>query len=61
MKLAIIGYGKMGHAVEQCALKRGHTIALRIDTPDDWNSQGASLNGCDAAIRPETQQPNTDT
>ena len=33
MKIALIGYGKMGHAVEAEAEKRGHTIALRLDTP----------------------------
>ena len=31
MKIAIIGYGKMGHAVEAMALKRGHTIGAIID------------------------------
>ncbi len=31
MKIAIIGYGRMGHAIEQVALQRGHTIVARID------------------------------
>ena len=50
MNLAIIGYGKMGHAIEQCALKRGHNIALTIDTPDEWESKAAQLKGSDVAV-----------
>lgn len=50
MKIALIGYGKMGHAVEQVALHRGHTIALAIDSPDDWSLQADHLNTCDVAI-----------
>ncbi|MDE7025304.1 MAG: 4-hydroxy-tetrahydrodipicolinate reductase [Paramuribaculum sp.] len=40
MKLALIGYGKMGHAIEQIALNRGHEIVAVIDinNPQDFNS-----------------------
>ena len=31
LRIALIGYGKMGHEVEAIALERGHTIVLRID------------------------------
>jgi len=31
LKIALIGYGKMGREVEQVARSRGHTIAARID------------------------------
>ena len=31
MRIAIIGYGKMGHMIEQIALERGHEIACAID------------------------------
>lgn len=31
MKIAIIGYGKMGHEIEKVLLERGHEVALRID------------------------------
>ncbi len=31
MKIALIGYGKMGKTIEQIALKRGHSIQLIID------------------------------
>ncbi len=38
MKIAIIGYGKMGKLIEEVALNRGHQITLVIDKPD-WNEQ----------------------
>ena len=31
MKIALLGYGKMGRIIEQFALDRGHEIILRID------------------------------
>lgn len=31
MKVLLIGYGKMGQAIERIALERGHTIAGRVD------------------------------
>jgi len=34
MKILLIGYGKMGHAIETIALSRGHEIAGRIDVGD---------------------------
>lgn len=36
MKIALIGYGKMGHAIEAMATGRGHTVACRIDRDDPW-------------------------
>lgn len=37
MNIALIGYGKMGHAIETIALSRGHNITARIDAnPSDW-------------------------
>ena len=38
MKIAIIGYGKMGKAIEQIAKQRNHEIAIIIDKNDDVNS-----------------------
>ena len=35
VKIALIGYGKMGREVEQAARKRGHAIAARIDPVSD--------------------------
>ncbi|GAB6983281.1 4-hydroxy-tetrahydrodipicolinate reductase [Prevotella dentasini] len=40
MKLALIGYGKMGRMIEQIALARGHEIVCKIDidNPEDFDS-----------------------
>lgn len=31
MKVAIIGYGKMGHEIEKVLVERGHSVVLKID------------------------------
>ena len=36
MKIALIGYGKMGHAVEAYASERGHAVVCRLDRDDPW-------------------------
>ena len=36
MKIALIGYGKMGHAIEALAAERGHSVTVRIDKDDPW-------------------------
>ena len=36
MRIALIGYGKMGHAIEALALRRGHSVACAIDKDDPW-------------------------
>lgn len=39
MKLALLGYGKMGKLVEEAALERGHEIACRATSKKcDWDS-----------------------
>lgn len=45
MKIAIIGYGKMGHMIESIALERGHEIVARIDVDTPFE-----LNGAEVAI-----------
>jgi 4-hydroxy-tetrahydrodipicolinate reductase len=35
MKILLIGYGKMGKAIEAIALKRGHAIAGKVDTGEE--------------------------
>ena len=32
MKIALVGYGKMGHMIEQCALRAGHEVVVTIDS-----------------------------
>lgn len=36
MNIALIGYGKMGHAIEALAAERGHKVTARIDRDDPW-------------------------
>ena len=50
MKIAIIGYGKMGRIIEQIAIQRGHSIVatIDIDNPDDFQSE--AFRSADVAI-----------
>jgi len=50
MKIALIGYGKMGHAIEQVALKRGHDVVLRITSANRQDMAAAHLAQADVAI-----------
>ena len=50
MKIVILGYGKMGHEVEQIALSRGHEVAYRIDTEQDWYRNIDGIADCDVVI-----------
>lgn len=44
MKIALIGYGKMGKAIEEIALQRGHEIVLKIDIDNaaDFNQENTA-------------------
>lgn len=46
MDLALYGYGKMGKAIEEVALARGHRITLRVDA----DNAGTAPTGTDVAI-----------
>ena len=35
MKIALIGYGRMGQAIEQLALDRGHQIVAKVSEDSD--------------------------
>jgi len=50
MKLALIGYGRMGHEIEDIALKRGHSVDLIIDKENASDLNKENLRGIDAAI-----------
>ena len=50
MKLALLGYGKMGHIIEQIAIDRGHQIALRIDALNPEDLTPDNLQKADVAI-----------
>ncbi len=50
MKIALIGYGKMGRAIEEIALQRGHEILLKIDVPNLHEFTVEKLKAADVAI-----------
>jgi len=50
MKIALLGYGKMGREIEKIALEHGHQVGLIIDNENDWLQKAALLADCDVAI-----------
>lgn len=50
MKIALIGYGKMGKTIEQVALKRGHEIVCIIDKENQADFESAAFASADVAI-----------
>ena len=50
MKIALIGYGKMGKAIEEIALQKGHTISLIIDLHNIEDLTKDNLQKADVAI-----------
>ena len=50
MKIALLGYGKMGKAIEAVAEDRGHEIGVTIDDEDDWMNKLDDLRECDIAV-----------
>ena len=50
MKLALIGYGKMGKAIEEIAIGKGHEIVLRITRSNLAELTTGNLSGADMAI-----------
>lgn len=50
MKIALIGYGKMGKAIERIALSRGHEIVCRIDKDNIADFDSPEFKGADVAI-----------
>jgi 4-hydroxy-tetrahydrodipicolinate reductase len=50
MKVALIGYGKMGKAIEQILLQKGHTVSLIINIENETDLTPQNLSNCDVAI-----------
>ncbi len=50
MKIALIGYGKMGHMIEQIALERGHEIVCKIDIDNADDFDSPAFSSADVAI-----------
>ena len=56
MNIALLGYGKMGKAIEKIALERGHTIVQKLDRGDSINPAGVDV-AIDFSL-PEAAVPN---
>jgi 4-hydroxy-tetrahydrodipicolinate reductase len=57
MKIALIGYGKMGKCIEEIALQKGHEIVLRISTNNQHEFTKENIQLADVCIEfstPET-------
>lgn len=50
MKIALIGYGKMGHMIEQIALERGHEIVSIIDVDNIEDFDSPAFASADVAV-----------
>jgi len=50
MKIALIGYGKMGQAIEEIALSKGHEIVLKIDISNAHEFTKENVSRADVAI-----------
>lgn len=61
MKIALIGYGKMGHMIESLALERGHEIVCIIDQDNLDEFESDAFASADVAIEfttPHTAEQN---
>ncbi|MCX6337582.1 MAG: 4-hydroxy-tetrahydrodipicolinate reductase, partial [Bacteroidetes bacterium] len=50
MNIALIGYGKMGKAIETIALEKGHQIVLKIDIDNAADFNQENISKADIAI-----------
>ena len=61
MNIALIGYGKMGKAIEKIATERGHSISAKIDVSNSNDLNSQDFLNSDVAIeftRPESALDN---
>lgn len=50
MNIALLGYGRMGHEVEQQLLQRDHIVKAIVDNRQEWPQKEAAVCRCDVAI-----------
>ena len=50
MRIALIGYGKMGQAIESIAIAKGHEIVLKIDINNAADLNKENISQADVAI-----------
>ncbi len=60
MKIALLGYGRMGQEIHKLAEKRGHEIVLIIDNDEEWQEKAPSLKEADVAIEFTTPESAVD-
>ena len=61
MKIALLGYGKMGKMIEEIAIARGHSVPLIINSQNRANILPADMQAVDAVIeftRPDVVMEN---
>ncbi|MDR0793990.1 MAG: hypothetical protein LBE82_11830, partial [Chitinophagaceae bacterium] len=61
VKIALIGYGKMGKAIEEIAVAKGHEIVLKINIDNLFDFTTEAIQKADIAIEftgPETAVEN---
>ncbi|MCL2414936.1 MAG: 4-hydroxy-tetrahydrodipicolinate reductase [Bacteroidales bacterium] len=56
MKIALLGYGKMGKIIEKTASQNDHEIVAKIDHEDDWKVLESQVKQADVAIEFSTPQ-----
>ncbi len=64
LKIALLGYGKMGKAIEEIAVQKGYKIVLKIDADNLADLTKENLQQCDVAIEftgPESAVKNLHT
>ncbi|MBP7512820.1 MAG: 4-hydroxy-tetrahydrodipicolinate reductase [Bacteroidia bacterium] len=50
MKIALLGYGKMGMAIEKIAIAKGHEIVYKVNLENAYDFMPLSLKNVDVAI-----------
>jgi 4-hydroxy-tetrahydrodipicolinate reductase len=50
LKIAIIGYGKMGREIEKHALAQNIKVVAKVDNEQDWNTYQSEISSADVAI-----------
>src|SRR3954468_8801478 len=50
MKIALIGYGKMGHMIEEIALERKHEVVLKVNIDNTEDFTRENIGKADVAI-----------
>lgn len=50
MNIALLGYGKMGHAIEEIAVERGHRVVLKVGIENVEDNTIENIRKADVAI-----------